>query len=368
VEINLLRSLLKIECRDYHIIKAVVAIKDIDTIDLSSFENSLKEITHSESIKDHLVKWKIIIPFDINPKKRNFTVNGITFKILSYSTIRKYYPLEFHHYYKELKLETRKIENKKSKYLVVDSDGSSLYRAWKGIEPTFNLLRGLFDFLLSFNSWTFFSTSHIRTKIPHPQTVFGMSSESHADFLDFLVQKSDHKQVEITSKIKLSFEKYLRVLKKRAIKNSFNELLSDIFRLYSSAMEENDLQYGFLKFWQIAERLALTTPNGISSDTIKKRITYFTDPTPEFDLSPYIDKLATKRNELVHRGIEDVEETDFNILKSICERAIVWLFVNRNNFKTINHLESFYTSKSLSKTEIKATIDTLTFIKKQRSK
>ncbi len=133
-------------------------------------------------------------------------------------------------------------------------------------------------------------------------------------------------------------------------------------------MDENDFQYGFLKFWQIAERMALSDPNGPSTDSIKKIITYFTDPTPEFDLSPYIEKLSEKRNDLVHRGIENIEEADFNILKSICERGIQWLYFNRFNFKTLKHLEVFYNSKDLNESEIKATIDTLNYITKQRIK
>lgn len=363
-----MRSLLNIECQDYHIIKAIVAIKDIDTIDLSSFENSLKEITRSESFKDHLIKWKIIIPFEITLNKRYLSVNGFTFKVLSYSTLKKNYPLQYNIYYKKQKFEIRRIENQKCKYLIIDLDGSSLYRAWKSIEPTFNLLRGLLDFILAYNAWSFFTVLQARTMIPHPKTVFGISSESSFEFLNFLVQNESKQQVEISFKQRKSFEKYLHFLQKSGKKNSINDLLSDIFRLYSQAMDENDLQYGFLKFWQIAETIALADPNGPSAGSIKNRITFLTGPTPDFDLSLYIDKLSAKRNELVHKGIDDIEETDFNILKSICERAIVWLYVNRSNFKTINHLEQYYNSKDINDSKIDAAIDTLIYIKKQRKK
>ena len=206
----------------------------------------------------------------------------------------------------------------------------------------------------------------VRTKIPHAQTIYGISSVSQIGFLDFHVQKLSRKQSEINPEAKQKFEKYSEVLRKKHKKNSINELLSDIIRLYNQAMEEDKLYYGFLKFWQIAERIAITSPYGTSNDTIKNRILFFTKPTPGFDLSSYIDDLSKKRNELVHRGIDDIEENDFNILKSICEVAIEWLFFNRKVIKTINHLEFFFSLKSLSENEIKASADTLNYIKRQR--
>lgn len=368
VEINLLRSLLRFDCKDFHIIKAILAINDISTIDIISFENSLKEITQSESVKDRLIKWEIIIPLEIILKRRKLMINGVTFKILRYSSLRKLYPLEYYHYFKEQKFDTRKIENQKCQYLVTEAEGFTFLRAWKTVEPSFNLLRGLLDFVLYFNTWTFFSFSQTRTSVIHPKTIYGVSSQRLLEYLDFNVQKTNPKEPITLSKKKRDFEKYSKFLQKKPDKNSINDLLSDIFRLYCEAMDEQDLQYSFLRFWQIVERIALNDPNGPSLDSIKKRILYYTDPTPEFNLSPYIDKLSSKRNQLVHKGIDDVEETDFNILKSICERAIVWLFFNRSKLKTINHLDYYYTLKDLSDNKIKANIDTLTYIKRQRRK
>ena len=40
VEINLLRSLLKFECMDYHIIKAIVSVRDIENLNLPAFIDS----------------------------------------------------------------------------------------------------------------------------------------------------------------------------------------------------------------------------------------------------------------------------------------------------------------------------------------
>lgn len=366
LEIEVLKSLLGLDCKDIHIIQSIAGIKDISTLSISSFEESLKDITRSESLRDTLTNWEIIIPFELILKKRHFSINGIDFKILSYSRIKAGYPLEFIRQYKGKIIAKSKIENKKCKYLVVESYGHSLFRAWKAIEPTYNLLRGLLDYSISFNIWTILSYPQVRTRIPHAHTVYGISSDSRIDYIDFQVQASSHKLAGISPDSKQKFEKYLQVLKKKPKKNSINELLSDIIRLYNQAMEENILQYGFLKLWQIAERISLASPNGTSNETLRKRILFFTEPTPGFDLTAYLNKLSRRRNNLVHRGIDEMEENDFNILKSICEVAIEWLFFNRKVISSINHLECFYTSKSLSEHDINASVDILNYIKRQR--
>jgi len=134
LEIKVLKSLLKLQCEETHIIQSIASIEDLSTLNLTSFEASLKDITQSESLRDKLTNWKIIIPFEIILKKRHVSINGLDFKILSYSKIKADYPLEFNRYYKGKLVATSKIENRKCKYLVVESTGFSLYRAWKAIE------------------------------------------------------------------------------------------------------------------------------------------------------------------------------------------------------------------------------------------
>lgn len=368
VEINLLRSLLSYDCLDYHIIKAITSISDITQINLKTFEDSIKQITKSEKLRDHLTKWKILIPLEVVLRKRQIKINGLTFNVISYKTLKKTYPTEYYLYFQGQKLQTEKIENRKCRYLVIESNGSSLYNAWKNIEPTFNVLRGLFEFILSYGQWTFFTIPNFRTMVKHPETVYGISSDSKQEFLKFILLKTKPGLIEFKKNQIPGLNKYLNVLKKKPKENSLINLISDIFRIYSQAMEEYDLQYGFLKFWQMAERIALSDPGGPSASTVKKRLTFFTNPTPDFDMTPYIEKLSIKRNKLVHRGIDDIEESDFNILKSICERAIVWLYSKRRNFITLHHLELYYTSKDLDQNKINATIETLAYIKKERKK
>lgn len=368
VEINLLRSLLKFECSNYHIIKAITNIGNIEDITLIDFTKSLKRITLSESTKDHEVTWEIIVPLPISIRKRQLKINGYTIKIISYSTLRKKHPLSFHKYFNDQALETKKIDCRKYKYLIVNADGFTLYRAWKTFESTYNLFRGLANFIVSYNTWSFFSWPKIKADLSYPKYIFGITKKLGPTYIEFEVQESPPKNIIINTKQIRNLEKYLKLFQKKPDKNTINDFLADIFRLYCQAMDENTLSYCFLGFWQIAERIASSDLNRPSSELIKKRLTFFTNSNSEVDLSPYLDTLFYKRCNLVHKGIDEIEESDFNILKSICEYIIVWLYSNRLRYKTIYHLETYFSSKDVGNDNINAAIQTLNHIKKQRKK
>jgi hypothetical protein len=368
LNINLLRSLLRLDCEDYHIVKAILSITDINKTNSSSFERIVKKIITDDLVAGQKIIWRIIIPFEININRRVITVNGIRFKLCSFSTFKKENALEYFTYYRDEGIITKKIENKKCKFLVTESSGLSLYRAWKEIEPTFSIIRGLLDYALSMQHWSTITKPQVRTKIPHPNTIYGKSTLSRSEYLEFMVPLIKGEINDIIDKKGSVFDKFSITLRDIPRKNSIQDLLFDIFRLYSQAMDEDDVQYCFLKFWQIAERIALTDPSGPSNDTIKKRIGFFTEEFSGYNLSSYIDKLSKKRNDLVHRGIDRIELSDLNVLKIICDKAILWLHLNKGQIKTIKHLELFYNSRNFNNNEIQTTFDILTYIKNDRNK
>ena len=183
IEINVLRSLLNLECEDYHIRKAIINIEDINKIDIQSFEDIINNIVKNDLEKDQQRTWQIIIPFEVNFNRKVITINGIRFNILSFSTLRKKFTLEYYQFFRNEKIDTKEIEDKKCKYLLVESRGRTLYNAWKRIEPTFGVIRGLLDFGLSYNQWKAVFILESRTKIPYPETVFGTSTSSEPSFL-----------------------------------------------------------------------------------------------------------------------------------------------------------------------------------------
>ncbi len=366
IEVNLLRSLLKIECEDYHIFNAIRKIDDPELVDKDFFEKSVTNIINNENERDQKNNWKIIIPFEIKINLRALTIDGLKFKIASYRYIRKKHPLVYNQFFQEQLISTKEITNNKIKYLIVETNGHSLYRAWKKIEPNFSILRGIIDFSLSYNSWVTNFKPEIRTSILHPEIVYGISDDAKLLFLKFLVKKKPINQREIFNKKNSFFNKIIYDLHNSIKERSIQELLSDIFRLYSQAMDEEEDKYCFLKFWQIVERIAMTESNKSSNEQVKKYLIFFTEPSDDYNFKTYLDKLAQKRNDLVHRGIDRIEDSDLNMMKSICDLAIKWIFINRKKLKTINHLDLFFSSRDINNSKIATTVEVLNFIKKKR--
>ena len=76
----------------------------------------------------------------------------------------------------------------------------------------------------------------------------------------------------------------------------------------------------------------------------------------------------SKRNDIVHRGIHDVENDDINIIKLACEAALDWLFRTHKSLPTISHIEHYYRFRELSGTEISAMNASIAHLNKGRRK
>lgn len=366
LEINLVRSLIDIDCDDIHVLKTLQLGDEKSLIDKDYFEKTLKEVISDPEVKDEKTTWEIIIPFEIRTSFKELNLNSTKFQIINFKTLKSNFPTLYYYSFQGQIIESKEINNSKIKYLVVESKGSTLLKAWKRIEPSFSILRGIIDFNLSYNRWITYFKPEERTSIPHPEVIFGISKSKENTFLTFMTQHKNSNIKTLTLKDNPYFRKLINFLSSSYKGKSTQELLSDIFRLYSKAMDEADLPYCYLIFWQIAERISLADQGGTINEQVKRKLLFYTEPNDEYNLKSYFDKLSTKRNKLVHRGIDIIEESDLNILKSICDYAILWIFKNRKSIKSINHLESFYMLRDKSSTELSTYSDIVNFIKKNR--
>jgi len=132
-------------------------------------------------------------------------------------------------------------------------------------------------------------------------------------------------------------------LKQNPAVDSIEFFLSDLFRLYSEAMDENLFSNSYLRFWQVLEKISMSEPRG-SSNEFKNRMQFFLREAYPIDMINYFDLLIKKRNELVHRGIDNIEIADISLLKNLSEKIILWLYNNRKIIKTTKHLESYYSA------------------------
>ena len=100
-----------------------------------------------------------------------------------------------------------------------------------------------------------------------------------------------------------------------------------------------------LTWWQLAEAIALSARINGDTKTVAKRLSWFCrkwriDTT---GINECLEKIADHRNEIVHRGHSpDVDEEDCNFMKTVCERAVLWLASNRLRLKNLEVLERIY--------------------------
>jgi hypothetical protein len=79
-----------------------------------------------------------------------------------------------------------------------------------------------------------------------------------------------------------------------------------------------------------------------------------------------LEVLSEKRNNLVHRGIDNIDQDDINILKIVCETALKWIIEEHNNLKTKLHLNEFYRLRTSSEKEIEAISDCIKYINNKK--
>ena len=230
------------------------------------------------------------------------------------------------------------------KYLILSSKGATIDVAWKKVEPQFKTLKGIYDFCISYKSWTLLnSNKQARTKIPHPKYVFGFSDSGAASYIEFIINDCQKKSDPLKKNEILIFNQIIQFLKHNPAIDSIEFFLSDLFRLYSEAMDENLFSNSYLRFWQLLEKISLPEPRG-SFNELKNRIHFFLREAYYIDITNYFESLIKKRNELVHRGIDNIEIADISLLKNLSEKMILWLYNNRKIITTTKHLESYYNS------------------------
>lgn len=124
---------------------------------------------------------------------------------------------------------------------------------------------------------------------------------------------------------KLYLNKILSFFEKGNPNDEYYKFMADIFRLYGVAVDANTNREAFLLYWNALEKML--EPFGGTGDTkhiIKRanlfQISFFKDYEYTFKY------LATIRNDLVHRGIDNVDPIYVGLLTVTVRRIIEYLF------------------------------------------
>ncbi len=338
-------GLSKKEISEGDLLKALVRINRENKTDVSDLELELDKIIQENKLKIRKqINWKIFIPFNLNISKKQFVLNGYEFKIMSFKSLkkdlnRKFYRKGFDTYL--MPIEGSKISEK---FLIVELSGLTLYDSYKKIEPTFNLLRGIIDLVVTNSTYNMLTMQmQSQTKIEHPENILSINENQEFLYLNFLVPKFNPRNKNLIlkdyqKKKIIEYINYFNNIEKSSIKH----FLTDCFRLYSNAMEQEYKHNSFLSFWQLSEKLSLKDINSGKNETVVKRLKFISKKHFHIELKGVLSNHSNLRNDIVHRGIDSVTDDDIAILKYLNERIILWIIENSKKIKTVSHYTKYF--------------------------
>jgi hypothetical protein len=101
-----------------------------------------------------------------------------------------------------------------------------------------------------------------------------------------------------------------------------------------------------------------------SGNTVSERLEAF-GSGPGWELtSGILSDVMRKRNQVVHRGYHHlVRDGDVQIVKSICESAILWLHKHLDEVPTREHLKLFYAYRTLPASQLDRITQKMAFVR-----
>jgi len=351
-----LANLIKIE--DYEdedllrslIFKGIVSNPNISETKVEDFLEILgKGIKKFNSRKTQ--EFHILYPINISEEIFSIdtviTINNIAIKVFSWEYISGKYQIE------TLLQEIEKIAKPakpafKLDYLkkmttpffahVIDKTFESAFRR---VEISAEILRSILNFYES-------DMVNIHFGIPEPTAkirkvghygIFSPEGKLIAPYIDQSTQTlRDNKNLKIISINEvLSFIKNLQ-----DNKSTINGILISSIKLYNSALDTTDDSNAFLSLWQCLESITMLTRERYRMSEVVERVQCLLN-IKQLTYKYFLDLSASRRNDLVHKGIFNVEgQSEVQLLKIICCFCIRSFIKKIEKYKTCNEMESFY--------------------------
>ncbi len=331
--------------------------------------NSLDEFEkeYEKRVKFHSKFWtyNIYFPLYLNFPKRKIRIHNTTFTKVSFNSLYKLHDRDkLIAAIKASGIDKFDKTNIPKYALCVTTTGNNKFEAWDNISEQFYLLRGIIDFATLCDQLNYKFKTDSRTKNEHPQWGILLNTQQcSTEFITFRVSKEPRVNTFKWTKKQLKiFGHLLNISRDKSTKDKSISVVADCLRLYGQAMESIHSHNCFLSLWQAAETLTRSEVSGGKTDNVIKRLSWHLDNYSKMkgiELSESINELALKRNEIVHRGIDRTQNSDINLLKSLCDIGIKWLSYKQKSLKTINHLDEFYRLRTSNKAQRKAIIETV---------
>ena len=149
-------------------------------------------------------------------------------------------------------------------------------------------------------------------------------------------------------------------------KNILTEL-NVCFKLYYLASHESSIENSFLKFWALTERIIKTICGNSNDDKLlkymNKILKLYTDGK---HFEERLDIIRKKRNNLVHKNINEITQFDRNLIKVVSEFFIHFIINISHRVKNMNEYQIILDNFNQGNLERK--IDLMKFSKKLKKK
>ena len=348
---------------------------------VDDFEVIFEERLRSNAIAGNkqLDRWKFIIPLQVTlnadiAQRTRIRILGKDFSFISLTSAERILDREKR---KDLRdpeailLHTGiNVEQVPQVFLCASGQAVSWEAAWGELAPAFDALRGLIELSFDFYGRRITSSERsARRKIPHPLWMIAYKKGGSPQWVYFITdEESTAKTFDLNNARITGIKKNAAILKKEPKSRSTLSLIADCLRLYSQAMDARFRHQCFLGFWQLAEAITHSETVGGNTDKIVARIAWH---GTEIGLkgSGYKESLTVlgrKRNDIVHRGIHDIEDDDINILKLACEAALNWLFRVHKSLPTTAHIEHYYRLRETNRTDFEAIRECVAYLNKNK--
>lgn len=329
---------------------------------IANFENIYEQRVN---FHNSVFSYDIYFPLYLNFPKRKFKIHDLTVDKVPFKKIYKFFSRDnLINAVTKAGVSNFNLNTIPIHALNFTITANNKIEAWHKISDQFSQLRGIIDYSLLSDQINYTFGTFSRTKNDHPQWgLFRNTNNNTSEFITFRVakdpRKSNHK---LTQKQNEKFHTLQKILRIKPESDSSINVLADCLRLYGQAMESVHNHNCFLSLWQLAESLTRSEISGGQTKKVLDRLKWHsTSHTSirKLDISLSLQELSTKRNELVHKGIDRIENYDINLLKTFCDLGIKWLFQTHKKLKTINHLDEFYRLRTSPDKVKKAIVETV---------
>lgn len=322
-------------------------------------------------------EWKIFIPFNIKTSKRKLHLERTEVQFLTAKSLKKefrknYFSNTCHIAGDEVinKLSSSQVFQLISEYCIsIKCSGSDIYDAWNTAEQHYDLIRGIFEFVVS-PSTQLLSPFRKRAKIENPKIIIGLNDKDEGHFFK-PISDTNHScnDFELNKEQNRVLINILNIFSKKGLKTkSFSSLLADIFRLYSQAMDSIYSYDCLMNLWQMCERMTCADNLNGSTKEVVRRLSWHSErlSLAGSGWSESLKMLADKRNDIVHRGFTFVEDREIDLLRTVTNSTLRWLLSLSKELNTERQLEEYYQMRTLSSSELALKKSVITLIEKER--